>query len=295
MINNNRSISRSEGPLFWRVVIKHILTIFLPIIALSLVVTVAVLFFIHKAETVTYRSEEKQTVTFQALRINEDIAGVTTDLAILTDESMTGRLWNDAGTTDPKLLAALAQKYLLFSTLRKLYHQIRLLDEHGMEIVRVNLRNGSSFIVPAEELQSKQGRYYFDDSFFLERGEVFISPFDLNVEHGEIEQPIIPVIRFATPVFDRHGGKRGVVLLNYLGTTLLERFAGTESGTGSQAMLLNSEGYWLEGPVSEDEWGFSTTVIRKAPTAAVGVHWRCILYSRRVLFGGLTAPSSPLR
>ncbi len=79
----------------------------------------------------------------------------------------------------------------------------------GMEPLRVNFNNGNPVIVPQDQLQNKRGRYYFDEAITLNEGEIFISPFDLNVEHGAIEQPQKPMIRFATPVFDQWAGSVG--------------------------------------------------------------------------------------
>ncbi len=74
------------------------------------------------------------------------------------------------------------------------------------------------------KLQNKKNRYYFRDVFKLNQGEVFVSPLDLNIERGEIEQPLKPMIRFGTPIFDKYSNKRGIVLLNYLGSKLLNRY-----------------------------------------------------------------------
>ena len=105
--------------------------------------------------------------------------------------------------------------------------------------------------------RTKKGRYYFDDAFVLDRGEVFVSPIDLNIEHGKIERPLKPMIRFATPVFDHRGTKQGILLLNYLGSKLIDRFVSISNPSDhSQPMLLNVEGYWLKGPDPKNEWGF---------------------------------------
>lgn len=147
--------------------------------------------------------------------------------------------------------------FLNFAIRRRFYDQIRLLDAEGSEIARVNYNQGQPAIVPDDLLQNKKGRYYFDDTLVLDREEVFVSPLDLNIEHGRIEQPLKPMIRFATPVFDRQGTKRGILLLNYFGSKLITRFESISNPTAqSQPMLLNSDGYWLKGPVSENEWGF---------------------------------------
>ena len=45
-------------------------------------------------------------------------------------------------------------------------------------------------------------------------GRVFVSPLDLNIERGEIEVPYKPVIRYATPVFDKENKAKGIVITN---------------------------------------------------------------------------------
>ncbi len=183
----------------------------------------------------------------------------------------------------------MSQEFLRFSSSSGLYDQIRLLDETGMEIVRVNFNQGRPSIVPEGKLQNKGRRYYFADTFRLDAGDVFVSPLDLNIERGAIERPLEssirgesavferiwnagrdgkyakPMIRFGVPVCDRRGRKRGIVLLNYFGSHLLgrlteieraEAFAEHGRQCAAQAMLLNSDGYWLVGPNPEHNWGF---------------------------------------
>ncbi|MDV2496216.1 MAG: ATP-binding protein [bacterium] len=150
----------------------------------------------------------------------------------------------------------LSEEVLLFSEHRGLYDQIRFLDETGMEVVRANFNDGNPGVVPDEQLQSKANRYYFKVTFQLGRGEVYVSPFDLNVERGKIEQPLKPIIRFATPVFDSRARKRGVIIVNYLGAGLLSKLEREAARSPGQFMLLNSEGFYLKGPQPEDEWGF---------------------------------------
>lgn len=155
---------------------------------------------------------------------------------------------------DPAHLDAIAVEYLQLSAQKKIYDQVRFLNAEGMEMVRVN--NGQPEPVAADKLQSKGKRYYFKDCYTLEHDKVFISPFDLNIEQGRIETPFKPVIRLGTPVFDGHGRKRGIVLLNYLGADLFERLLDSENVSEGQTMLLNGDGYWLLSPDSSQEWGF---------------------------------------
>ncbi|MCP4348265.1 MAG: PAS domain S-box protein [Desulfobacterales bacterium] len=152
--------------------------------------------------------------------------------------------------------ATLAKEYLAFSSNKGFYDQIRFLDETGMEVERVNFYGGQPAIVPRDKLQDKGRRYYFQDTFGLDRGELFISPLDLNIEAGRTEQPLKPVIRFGTPVFDSQGHKRGIVLLNYFGKQLLEKFDHRATDHLGEMMLLNNAGFWLAGADEDLLWGF---------------------------------------
>ena len=150
----------------------------------------------------------------------------------------------------------LSHYYVHFALRKSVYDQIRFLDNKGNEIIRVNYNNGSPQVVPDSELQNKAGRYYFDDATKLDRDQVYISPFDLNVENGQIEVPFKPMLRFATPTFDSSGNKTGVIVLNYLGEYMLKNFLKASKNSFGTPELLNSDGYWLSSNDSQQEWGF---------------------------------------
>ncbi|MBW1813913.1 MAG: GGDEF domain-containing protein [Deltaproteobacteria bacterium] len=148
------------------------------------------------------------------------------------------------------------QEYLEFCKQKRMYDQVRFIDSNGMEICRINFNNGMPESVPSSELQSKRNRYYFTDTFKLSPNKIFVSPFDLNIEKGTIEKPLKPMIRFGTPVFDNARQKRGIIILNYLGSKLIQNIKETSQLSEGTIMLVNSEGYWLIGANPEDEWGF---------------------------------------
>ena len=101
---------------------------------------------------------------------------------------------------------------------REYYFQARLLGMNGHEIIRLDMKEGAPpFRIDQEMLQDKKERYYFKDAVQLQKGQIYISPFDLNVEHNKIEKPFVPVIRLATPVVGPENQTVGVVVLNYRG------------------------------------------------------------------------------
>ena len=151
---------------------------------------------------------------------------------------------------------ALGDEFISFALQKRIYNVIRLLDLDGRERIRVNYAEGKARTVTEDELQDKGDSYYFRDSRSLGRGELYISPIDLNVDYGQIQVPHVPVIRFATPVFDRHGAKRGVLLLHYLAEPMLVHFDEMLAGSRGHVALLNSDGYWIRSHDRQREWGF---------------------------------------
>ncbi|EFK12005.1 PAS domain S-box protein [delta proteobacterium NaphS2] len=137
------------------------------------------------------------------------------------------------------------------------YDQIRLIRLDGQELFRVNDDGGQCMEVPQTELQNKVSRYYFREAARLVPGQVFVSPLDLNVEHGKVEEPRKPMIRFATPVTDDNGNVKAVLVLNYLAKNLMDEIFPDSHKTRLLGkyhfnFLLNSRGYYLKSQASPD-------------------------------------------
>ncbi|MCP4076437.1 MAG: PAS domain S-box protein [Gammaproteobacteria bacterium] len=205
-------------------------------------------------------SESTQRNNQQTLNLKLGKTTIVTELSnIQSDVNFLARQAELHGYFDnlnAKTLAIMAHDFQLFSDKKIIYDQIRLIGINGMEVIRINNQNGKSTIVDKENLQNKKSRYYFIESLLLNRNEIYISPFDLNIEHGKIQLPLKPVIRFGTPVFNSKGIKVGVLILNYLGNRLLNNFRTATSNISKNVMLLNHEGYWLSHHNRNLEWGF---------------------------------------
>lgn len=147
---------------------------------------------------------------------------------------------------------------MALSASRGVYDQLRWIDEAGIERVRVDYVQNQPFVVPDDRLQNKAQRYYFVATMGLARGAIYVSPLDLNVEQERIETPHKPMIRLGTPVQDRFGNPRGIIIANFFGSYLLERFSeATDSKDGAvRVSLLNRDGYWPRAPQT-DEWGLA--------------------------------------
>jgi len=199
--------------------------------------------------------EEQMNVKLEMALIESSLIEIISDLRFLSQQNELIEMLNKY-ETEGKNKNLIAREYREISRQKQKYDQIRFIDVTGMEKVRVNFNNGDLAIVPDHMLQDKGDRYYFKDTLALLHGELFISPFDLNIERGKIEDPLKPMIRLGLPVLDGKNQKRGVVILNYLGDRLLQTLKEISKMSPGKFMLINSDGYWLCSPDANDEWGF---------------------------------------
>ncbi|MBU1247238.1 MAG: cache domain-containing protein [Proteobacteria bacterium] len=182
--------------------------------------------------------------------ITSELQGAISGLLYLSNFSEMERIFYS------KLSREGTNSLLHFIKTSGLFDQIRFLDNRGMEVLRINYNQGKPALVPEDQLQNKASRYYFIESTKLDDGQIFVSPLDLNVEHGKVELPPKPMIRFSTPILGNMGERLGYVIVNYAGNSMLKTLATIPTAPGSQLMLLNSDGYWLKGPSHYQEWAF---------------------------------------
>ncbi|MGA9394051.1 MAG: diguanylate cyclase [Azonexus sp.] len=190
-----------------------------------------------------------------ARSLTGDVALIASDVRLMASlPSLVALLEADG----PPEIVAFTADLVALSASRRVYDQLRWIDEHGRERVRVDFIDGRSFVVPEAQLQIKSQRYYFAATMQLAPGEIFISPLDLNVEQDRVETPPKPTIRLAMPVRDGAGRPRGIVIANDFVSRLLDKFSEVTEAreTSARINLLNRDGYWLKAPEAVDDWGF---------------------------------------
>ncbi|NCS97436.1 MAG: hypothetical protein GW762_02505 [Candidatus Pacebacteria bacterium] len=134
------------------------------------------------------------------------------------------------------------------------FESIRIIDLQGEELIRVDSKEGNFHIVPDEQLQNKKNRYYFTDTISLQKNQVYISRFDLNIEHSYVELPQRPTVRYSSPIFIDEQ-LVGILIVNIDGNSLLTTISQTEGNT-TQMYLANDQGYWLKFKDHSAEWVF---------------------------------------
>ncbi len=136
------------------------------------------------------------------------------------------------------------------------YKQIRFIDDSGMERIRLNWEDDSLIIVPENLLQDKSARPYFKHTMQLSKNSIYISEVDLNIEHGKIEVPFQPVIRFSSPIYLDDGSITGIIIINQFLNEFLSQLQKNLKDLNGEFSILNNDGYWLLGPESFQPFGF---------------------------------------
>lgn len=182
----------------------------------------------------------RTSIKSDVLRLAKAFDNARSDLFLLaTDARLNAFLAGDESRREE-----LEDYYLRFANTKDHYDQVRVLDENGVELIRINLDKGKAIVVGSMDLQDKSHREYIHLTQTLEAGLVGVSKFDLNVEHKHVERPIKPVIRFVTPIFVDNQ-RRGAIVLNFLGRQLLSELG--DVSTRSHQWLLDADGDYLKG------------------------------------------------
>ncbi len=239
--------------IFSRMLIYKFLWFFLPSITILTIVVIA----LYRSQVAGFDDlialEDEKRLEIAARIIGDELQGLDEDLNYLL-HLRSLQSWVEQG--DNNSLLSLQAELKSFSTYYPFYDQIRVLDKNGLESVRVDRPANLPKVASSKDLLDKSKRYYTKALKSLDPGKIYLSPFDLNVERGVIEQPIKPMIRAGMAIYNRAGEFSGSLIVNYKGSNLLNELRSLNQEGKHQLWLLNQDGYWLIGPSAELEWGF---------------------------------------
>ena len=203
--------------------------------------------------------DEQRAIEVKKTLINNSFVSLILDAQNLAEVPDLKEYFADQKTlshTKHSNLEHIEKQFVAFAKYQQLYHQVRLFDTTGKEIVRANYKDGQVELVPENLLQNKADRDYFKAAIAMPKGSIYISTFDLNQENGKIDRPFKPSIRLAAPVYNPQNSLQGIVVLNYMGEHLHKQITQSSYTTLGQSMVVNKAGYWLLSSKPEQEWGF---------------------------------------
>ncbi len=232
--------------------LPRLLRQFLPIALI--VCAVAVIFYISTAaeDEAVLAANEQDHIHAASENVKRALLTLGRDTAFLANLQALNRAVHSGAAAD---LREAERDFMSFVESKRIYSKVRWIDEEGREQLRVELQHGHARAVASSRTESKAQRYYFDESMRLAKGAIYLSPLDLEVSDGVIEQPLHPVMRAAMRVFDVRSRPRGIVVLTYEADDLFERIERVANSVDAGWMLVDQQGYWLHSQQVADEFG----------------------------------------
>jgi len=201
-------------------------------------------------------SQESKIV---AIRLQDIVGGLQRDIEFLQHSPALKRVVDQEtpGSGKNQALAHLAEVFSAMMNSHPWYVQTRLigLADGGREVVRVDRINGRIQRIPNDELQAKGERNYYKEAMNLSSGNVYLSPINLNREHGEMSEPHQAMLRVALRVMKANGKPYGIVVINIDAQRVFEAMRDVVSPMVTM-YVANQDGFYLYHPDPEKTFGF---------------------------------------
>ncbi len=245
------SVFKLTSRFHWNNIVSRFLLIFL---SLALFFGSITFLFYYKdvdAEQLTVEKSEFYKINSQLKMVNSRFESIITDLRFLALQSELSDYLEDS---NPRNLDNLADELQLFSDIKKIYDRIQFINEDGLEKVLIDRNSTPPALPKGSRFQDEVRHSLLQSTLLLPRGQIFISP--LNLSGGEDER-INTLISFSMPVVDSRGKARGIIVLNYPTTHLLENLQTTATNSPGETLLVTSDGHYLDesttNPTNSDE------------------------------------------
>ncbi|WP_181161541.1 PAS domain S-box protein [Maribrevibacterium harenarium] len=151
-----------------------------------------------------------------------------------------------------------AHHHVFRSVLTRNWHvyQLRLISEGGQEISRIDKHRSTGEIIEtaAVDLINVNYRPYMDEMRRLNDGQVYLSTIDLNIERGQVEQPLRPTFRLATRLPLMYHGEKVYLIVNVEAEEVLKMVKLGFAAMPIELYLANNVGDWSYSEHPEQAW-----------------------------------------
>lgn len=232
----------------WDDIIPRFLRIFLPLAIFS--GSLAVLFYSKDVATeqLTVEKSETYKIHSQIKTVNARFESIITDLRFL---AMQSELLEYLDNNDAPNLDNLASELLLFAKIKKRYAGIQIMDDSGLEKVRITATGSTPFLEEKATLQDKGQSPTFKSTLTLPPNKAYIMPDPFATDtSGNKEAGYHPMIRFSMPLVNSSENHKGIILLSHPIDYLLEDLQAVSINSPGKTYLVDSAGYYLNTPNS---------------------------------------------
>ncbi len=152
-----------------------------------------------------------------------------------------------------KNLAILQEVWSSVAVNQKWYRQIRFLNLEGQENVRINYDFKTGIAAPAQVLQDKSERAYFQFAQNLSNDQIGSWGIELERENSELVYPYSPSIRIMMPV-SMDGSREGYLVLN-INVQYLSSRLNYSPVRDFNIELINQAGYYVASSHNDKLYG----------------------------------------
>jgi signal transduction histidine kinase/CheY-like chemotaxis protein len=258
-----------------RTLTRDFCKVWLPLALVVVLVAGALGHEVLSAERQRELAEQRTEADVSTAAVTERLAPVERHLRALAADARVRRGYS---APDPASLDAMADAFVLLLNGDPSYAQARWIDPGGRERVRVDMTPRGATRIPEARLQRKAARYYVTQAMALPAGSLYVSEFDLNIEHEVIEQPRRPMFREVINIRADDGAPAGLLAINVEGSSILQALDDRNEVGDANRLMVNARGDFLRGLSPDDEFAFMfgrhATLAERAPEVWARMHAR---------------------
>ncbi len=136
------------------------------------------------------------------------------------------------------------------------YLRLRYLDENGQEMVRVERGiSGDIQVLSSDQLKNRDDQEYVNATLKLPANQIYTSDIFLHRENDQIVSPYIPSIRYSTPIYNKEGQVKGLVIINAKIANIIDVIRNTDEGQTASNIMIDQDGYYLYHTDPKKLWG----------------------------------------
>lgn len=139
-------------------------------------------------------------------------------------------------------------QWLQFASAYDYHYKIRFIDVDGNERIGIKRDQQTNRVkaILKSEMQNDKDTDYFRLGMKLGKGEFYADALTPSVEFGQIEKPLVPVVRFSTPVIGDNGVRYGVLVASIQADRYFKYAREANKIDASrQFYLINNDGEYL--------------------------------------------------
>ncbi len=207
-------------------------------------------FLVYRESAITVRASAMERLenikNLSVQRYYSLLDEVSNDIAVLSANELLVNYFLDPSPEKANLTSNLFESFLVN---KPDYFQIRLISaiDYGQEIIRFDKIDQKIVRIPADQLQNKGNRFYFQETLKIGMGNFYFSPINLNEDFGIISTPFTPTLRAASALEDQEGNALGILIINVDMSRYFDQLRQI-GGANFEIMIVDADDQYLFSP-----------------------------------------------